>query len=197
MCTGKLPGLVPTSEYVLKHDLVLLCVLETVTLVVYDQLLRRNVYQVSKHEIFALQIHMTTLPSQFVSTVVPLQTMSEKQNQWVFLYCLASCDPIPLQHHNTRHRKLGQLVTWDQSVQVLWKATVSFLTAEMTLALFYPISILCLDREELTVVLVLKVGVVKSTVVWWPNIDPEIEEMVKGCNECQLKRAAPPEAPCT
>ena len=63
MCTRRLPGLVPTSEYVQKHDLVLLCVLETVTPVVYDQLFRRNVYQVSKHEIFARQIHMTTLPS--------------------------------------------------------------------------------------------------------------------------------------
>ena len=33
------------------------------------------------------------------------------------------------------------------------------------------------------------------TVVWWPNIDSEIEEMVKVCNECQLTRAAPPVAP--
>ena len=33
------------------------------------------------------------------------------------------------------------------------------------------------------------------TVIWWPNIDSEIEEMVKGCNECQLTRAAPPVAP--
>ena len=33
------------------------------------------------------------------------------------------------------------------------------------------------------------------TVIWWPNIDSEIEEMVKGCSECQLKRAAPPVAP--
>ena len=119
---------------------------------VYDQLLRRNVYQVSKYEIFARLIHMTSLPSQFVSTVVPLQTMSEKQNQWVFLYRLASCELILLQHHNLKRHKLGQLVTWDQSVQVLWKTTVSFLTAEMTLALLDPISILCLDGEEHKVV---------------------------------------------
>ena len=33
------------------------------------------------------------------------------------------------------------------------------------------------------------------TVIWWPNIDSELEEMVKGCNECQLTRAAPPVAP--
>ena len=33
------------------------------------------------------------------------------------------------------------------------------------------------------------------TVIWWPNIDSEIEEMVKGCNECQLTRATPPVAP--
>ena len=33
------------------------------------------------------------------------------------------------------------------------------------------------------------------TVIWWSNIDSEIEEMVKGCNECQLMRAAPPVAP--
>ena len=45
--------------------------------------------------------------------------------------------------------------------QVLWKTTVSFLTVEMTLAAFGPISILCLDEEEHIVVLVLKVGVVK------------------------------------
>ena len=128
--------------------------------VIHDQLLRRNVYQVSKHEIFALQIHMTTLPSRFVSTVVPLQTMSEKQNQSVFLYRLASCALLLLQHHK-RHRKLGQLVIWDQNVQVLWKTTVSFLTAEMTLALSDPNSILCLDGEEHTVVLALKVDVVK------------------------------------
>ena len=33
------------------------------------------------------------------------------------------------------------------------------------------------------------------TGIWWPNIDSEVEEMVKGCNECQLTRAAPPVAP--
>ena len=33
------------------------------------------------------------------------------------------------------------------------------------------------------------------TVMWWPNIDSQIEEMVKGCNECQLTRAAPAVAP--
>ena len=33
------------------------------------------------------------------------------------------------------------------------------------------------------------------TVIWWPNINSEIEEMVKGCNECQLTTAAPPVAP--
>ena len=32
------------------------------------------------------------------------------------------------------------------------------------------------------------------TVICWPNIDSEIEGMVKGCNECQLTRAAPPVA---
>ena len=104
---------------------------------------------------------MTTLSSRFVSTVVPPQTMSEKQNQSVFLYRLASCALVLLQHHNLRHRKLGQLVTWDQSVQVIWKTTVSFLTAEMTLTLSDPKSILCLDGEEHTVVLELKVDVVK------------------------------------
>ena len=35
MCTRRLPGLVSTSEYIQKHDLVLLCVLETVIPVVY------------------------------------------------------------------------------------------------------------------------------------------------------------------
>ena len=60
------------------------------------------------------------------------------------------------------HCKLEQLVTWDQRVQVLWKTTVSFLTAEMTLALFDPISIRYVDGEEHTMVLVSKVGVVKT-----------------------------------
>ena len=32
------------------------------------------------------------------------------------------------------------------------------------------------------------------TVILWPNIDSEMEEMVKGCNECQLTRAALPVA---
>ena len=30
--------------------------------------------------------------------------------------------------------------------------------------------------------------------VWWPNLDQEIEEVVKHC-ECQQKRANPPPAP--
>ena len=30
------------------------------------------------------------------------------------------------------------------------------------------------------------------TVMWWPNIDSHIEEMVKGCNECQMTTAVPP-----
>ena len=29
------------------------------------------------------------------------------------------------------------------------------------------------------------------TVMWWPNIDSQIEDIVKGCNECQLTRASP------
>ena len=33
------------------------------------------------------------------------------------------------------------------------------------------------------------------TVIWWPNIDSEMEEMVKGCSECQLTRAATPVSP--
>ena len=33
------------------------------------------------------------------------------------------------------------------------------------------------------------------TVMWWPNIDSQIEDIVKGCNECQLTRAAPAVAP--
>ena len=31
--------------------------------------------------------------------------------------------------------------------------------------------------------------------IWWPNIDSEIDEMVKRCNACQLVRVAPPVAP--
>ena len=27
------------------------------------------------------------------------------------------------------------------------------------------------------------------TVIWWPKLDMDIEEMVKGCNECQLTRS--------
>jgi len=30
-----------------------------------------------------------------------------------------------------------------------------------------------------------------QTVIWWPSIDSDIKEMVKGCQECQLTRAAP------
>ena len=33
------------------------------------------------------------------------------------------------------------------------------------------------------------------TVIWWPKLDMDIEEMVKGCNECQLTRSMPPAAP--
>ena len=29
------------------------------------------------------------------------------------------------------------------------------------------------------------------TVIWWPKIDENIEEMVKGCTECQKMRANP------
>ena len=29
------------------------------------------------------------------------------------------------------------------------------------------------------------------TVMWWPNIDSHIEDIVKGCNQCQLTRASP------
>ena len=27
--------------------------------------------------------------------------------------------------------------------------------------------------------------------MWWPNMDSQIEDIVKGCNECQLTRAVP------
>ena len=33
------------------------------------------------------------------------------------------------------------------------------------------------------------------TVIWWPKIDEDIEEMVKACAECQMTRANPPVAP--
>ena len=33
-----------------------------------------------------------------------------------------------------------------------------------------------------------------QTVIWWSNIDSKIEEMVKGCNECQFTRGSPPVA---
>jgi len=33
------------------------------------------------------------------------------------------------------------------------------------------------------------------TIIWWPQIDADIEQMVKSCNECQLTRPAPPVAP--
>ena len=31
--------------------------------------------------------------------------------------------------------------------------------------------------------------------VWWPNLDRAIEELVKNCKECQQSRATPPPAP--
>ena len=33
------------------------------------------------------------------------------------------------------------------------------------------------------------------TVIWWPKLDTEIEEMVRCCNECQMTRSTPPVAP--
>ena len=33
------------------------------------------------------------------------------------------------------------------------------------------------------------------TVIWWPKIDENIEEVVKACTECQMTRANPPVAP--
>jgi len=32
-------------------------------------------------------------------------------------------------------------------------------------------------------------------VVWWPNLDKEIEDLVSSCNACQSSRALPPVAP--
>ena len=34
-----------------------------------------------------------------------------------------------------------------------------------------------------------------SSFMWWPNMDQEIEQMVKSCTECQVHCSAPPVAP--
>ena len=31
--------------------------------------------------------------------------------------------------------------------------------------------------------------------VWWPELDADIEETVRGCEECQLTQSSPPVAP--
>ena len=31
--------------------------------------------------------------------------------------------------------------------------------------------------------------------VWWPNMDKDLEESVKHCNQCQLTQHLPPTAP--
>ena len=33
------------------------------------------------------------------------------------------------------------------------------------------------------------------TLMWWPNIDKDIEQKVKSCVPCQVSRPAPPSAP--
>ena len=36
---------------------------------------------------------------------------------------------------------------------------------------------------------------IARTLVWWPHMDQDIEEMVRRCEECQTQQASPPHAP--
>ena len=40
-----------------------------------------------------------------------------------------------------------------------------------------------------------KMKALAHTVMWWPKLDTDIEELVRGCNECQLTRPMPPISP--
>ena len=40
-----------------------------------------------------------------------------------------------------------------------------------------------------------KMKALACTVIWWPKLDSEIEEMVRCCDECQMTRSMPPVAP--
>ena len=40
-----------------------------------------------------------------------------------------------------------------------------------------------------------KMKALARTVIWWPKLDCEIEEMVRCCNECEMTRSMPPVAP--
>ena len=40
-----------------------------------------------------------------------------------------------------------------------------------------------------------KMKALARTVIWWPKLDSEIEEMVRCCDECQMTRSMPPVAP--
>ena len=106
-----------------------------------------------KHEIFTHQIHITINPS--FSICEYCCSTADNVNQLVFLYRLASCEPILPQCHNLRHHKLKQQVIWDQSIQVLRQIIVNFLTSEMLFALSNPNSIPHLDGGVHKVVLVL------------------------------------------
>ena len=37
--------------------------------------------------------------------------------------------------------------------------------------------------------------VLAHSYVWWPNIDTDIEDQVKRCNQCQLNQPSPPVVP--
>jgi hypothetical protein len=42
---------------------------------------------------------------------------------------------------------------------------------------------------------IVKMKSLARSLIWWPNIDSDIECMVRTCNKCQINRPKPTEAP--